>query len=207
MAVVGIIVGPLLERRDFMARRLVLAVIATVAALFVLPGDWLSPVIGRVSEVVTAIRSGSGSSTSNAALHLKDVTHGLTLVANHPIAGLGIRANQPTGLAIPATGSFYIHNDLLYVWLTQGLGAAVLLVALFVSLARRGWEIIAARPQSAFDAGAAATVVFLVLPCMTAAYLSDTIRFPAVVGLAAGLTLDRVMMMRAGSASHAASSA
>jgi len=206
MAIAGIIVGPLLERRDFMARRLVLAVLATAAALLVLPGDWVSPVMGRVGEVVTAIRSGSGSSTSNAALHLKDVTHGIALVASHPIAGLGIRANQPTGLALPPTGSFYIHNDLFYVWLTQGLGAAVLLVALFVSLARRGWEVIAARPQSAFDAGAAATVVFLVLPCMTAAYLSDTVRFPAVVGLVAGLTLDRVRTLRAGSASRSTSS-
>jgi hypothetical protein len=203
MAIAGVLAGPLLERRDFMARRLLLAVLATAAALLALPGDWVSPVMSRVSEVLGAIHSDSVN--TNAALHLKDILHGIPLVVRHPITGLGIRANQPPGLALPPPASFYIHNDLLYVWLTQGLGAAVLLVALFVSLARRGWEILSARPQSAFDAGAAATVAFLVLPCMTAAYLSDTVRFPAVVGLAAGLTLDRVRTMRADSASRSAS--
>ena len=186
---VAFVAVPLVRRRAIVARR-ALAVLACGAAVLALaPGGLRGPVVGRVLEAVNVVQ-GETSERNSSQLHFDDLTVGLKLARAEPWTGIGVRAWQPPGLALTAAPGryLYVHNDLLQTWLRFGLPGVILLGLLFVHLGWRSLRVLGAPGRlDLLDATGAVFAGGVLIPAMTAAFVTTTWRFPAFLGLAAAV--------------------
>lgn len=196
---VALVALPLVRRRAAVTRRVLMILACVVGVLAVAPSGLRAPVVGRVLEAVSVVQ-GETSERNSSQLHLDDITAGVAIARSSPWDGIGVRALQPPGLALPPAPDryLYVHNDLLQTWLRFGLPGLVLLALLFAHLAARSLRLLAARGRlDLVDAAGAVFAGGIAVPAMTAAFLSTTWRFPVLLGLAAAV-LDRAHAGRAG---------
>lgn len=185
MAVVGVVAGTVAVAQRVVLRRLVVLGGLAIVLVGVVPPAARAQVAGRVERAAQVITTGARTDTS-AEGHVGDLRVGLAILKDHPVDGVGPRAKQPRELAARST-DFYIHNDVLNYWLRFGIVAGLLLVALFVSIAWHGIRALRAPSLHVVDAGAAAFLAVVAVPCMTAAFVTSSTRWPMIVGIAVGL--------------------
>lgn len=125
--------------------------------------------------------------------HVEDLKLGWHLVQENFWTGLGPRAPQPEGLAAKASTRIYVHNEWLLDWLRYGPIAALLVVAFAVVLM---WMAVASfrrRGSPLVEPTAALFALSTPANLMLFPFLTTTVRWPLLVGLAIGvLGLARV---------------
>ena len=174
----------------FIARsrlRLLLRLVSTMTALLVvlalvIPG-FAGTVYGQVLSVFDSDSLDGANRLSNDG-RINDMKIAWEAVQSSPLSGLGPNPNL-SGLVV-GEGPLYIHNEFLQLWVQYGLASVLLLVALLALGAKRSL-----RPLNGLSFGVERTAAFLVLMSpamfMTAAFLSRTQRWPALLGIALGV--------------------
>ncbi len=126
--------------------------------------------------------------------HLSDLRLGWDHVRANPWTGVGPLAPQPSGLAAQNVERVYVHNELLQVWLRYGPLAPLLVIVFLAAAALLALRAIRDPDADSIVRSAAAFCLITPLCVMTAPFLSETSRWPLVVGISTGIVaqfLDR----------------
>lgn len=184
LASVGLLALVLLRRGDVrrIARTTVLVLVLIAGVRVALPTTF-STASTRVAAVLsTALGEPTDESTAG---HFTDLSLGLDTALAHPLLGVGAGSSQVVGAASSRASRIYIHNDYLQVWLTGGLLAASLLVALALYAVHLGWRNLTL--VRTFESAAISSFVVLVpFVVFFLPGLSATARVPYVWGIAVG---------------------
>jgi O-antigen ligase len=194
------------------ARRLAIVLAATVAFVAAVPGlgaDVSTRLVGGAPRHVQVgvtddeyDQSSGGVAENSAEGHMKDLKVGWHLVQDHFWTGLGPRAPQQDGLAARLSQRVYVHNEWLLDWLRYGPVAALFVTAFalvfmwlaITSLRRRGSPML--------ERTAALFALSTPPNLMLFPFLTTTVRWPLLIGMAIGvLGLARVDQA-AGSGRH-----
>lgn len=174
----------------FIARsrlRLLLRLVSTMTAILVvlalmIPG-FAGTVYGQVLSVFDSNSLDGANRLSNDG-RINDMKAAWEAVQSSPFAGLGPNPDL-SGLVV-TDGPLYIHNEFLQLWVQYGVASVVLLLALLALGTKRSL-----RPLGGLSFNVERTAAFLVLMSpvmfMTAAFLSRTQRWPALLGIALGV--------------------
>lgn len=179
--------------------RLVLRLISTAAVVCIALAVFLPSVMTGIGHQLSAIWGATQGTAADASVkgHLNDISLGWNAVKASPISGVGPNG-QLVGLVIQGTGPLYIHNQILESWLRFGLLAAVLVVAVQVVLLVQGLRAIRL-PRIDFTVRWAALLLIMApVSMLTAPFLTNTQRWPAILGFAAGLVAAAIGGARAG---------
>jgi O-antigen ligase len=180
----GIALLPLVRQRAAVVVRLACLAAVMLVGVALLPQSAKQSAFKRVGSAVSDAR-GTGNEDS-AVNHQKDVEVGFRIAKDNPYTGIGVWAAQRREFASHDAGRLYVHNDLLQQWLRFGLPGIVLYLLLLGVLAARAFRVLTrTRDLSVVDAASAALGLLLVVPVMTAPFITDTARWPVVVALAA----------------------
>jgi hypothetical protein len=154
------------------------------------PGTGPSP---KATEADIGPTKAQHVADSNAG-HVGDLRLGWTYVRQHLLTGVGPLSPQLPGLAAVGAERVYVHDEWLQDWLRYGPLAPLLVTVLLTAaivLAVRALR----NPESDVTVRAAAVFAVMLPACLvTAPFLSDTSRWPLLVGIAAGiLVADHVI--------------
>ncbi|MBM7492788.1 hypothetical protein JOD64_004010 [Micromonospora luteifusca] len=119
--------------------------------------------------------------------HISDLQVGWDHVRANLWTGVGPSSPQLSGLTASASTRVYVHNELLQDWLRYGPVAPVLV---FVFLSVAGLAALGRLRDPSSDVVVRGAGVFcLIAPLcfMTAPFLSETSRWPVLMGIAAGI--------------------
>lgn len=145
---------------------------------------------GRVETTIESVR-GSASDDSTQG-HLSDLSAAWQAIQNSWVTGVGPEAPAADVPGLVATeGRVYVHNELLLDWLRFGALGALLIVALLALMVALGIRVLQRSP-SAVGASAAALLIAAPVSMMTAPFLTTTVRWPALLGLAAGIAVHEL---------------
>ncbi|WBB70635.1 O-antigen ligase family protein [Micromonospora sp. WMMD812] len=125
--------------------------------------------------------------------HISDLRLGWDYVRANFWTGVGPQSPQLAGMAAADATRVYVHNELLQDWLRYGPAVPLLVVVFLVAA---GLVALRAVRDPASDGIVRSAAVFcLIAPLclMTAPFLSETSRWPLVVGLAAGIVAPLVL--------------
>jgi O-antigen ligase len=142
----------------------------------------------RAVSWVVAVNTG----TADASLrgHTEDIRYGLQHALDSPLLGWG-----PTHAPLPGlfgqSGYIYVHNEYLYSWLRFGLIGALAILLPVVAAAVVAVRRLRVPTRDALDGVAIALLLTAPICAMTAPFFTSTARWPAMLGLAAGLLLYR----------------
>jgi O-antigen ligase len=182
---VALLLGLLFGRnRTRLVLRLLFASGLACAALLV----FFPTVISELGHQLSAIWGATQGTAADASAkgHLNDVSLGWNAVKASPISGVG-PGGHIAGLVVQSRGQLYIHNQVLESWLRFGLLAAVLVVAVQLVLVVQALGTLN-QPGSDFMARWAAQFLLIApVASLTAPFLTNTQRWPAILGLAAGI--------------------
>lgn len=155
-----------------------------LAGLIALP-SLLSTFAERLAVSYATIR-GNGDDVSTGG-HMDDILVVLQHALERPL-GYGSLTPQLTGLFVQS-GSIYVHNELLLDWLRIGFIWFLAVLLLQISLLRDAFKALRQRPDqvSVSVATAAFLMPMFVIASVSAPFLTTTNRWPALVGLAAGI--------------------
>ncbi|MGR6317650.1 O-antigen ligase family protein [Micromonospora soli] len=130
--------------------------------------------------------------TASTGGHISDLRLGWEHVRANFWTGVGPLAPQIDGFAAHEATRVYVHNELLQDWLRYG-PAAPLLVILFLVVAGLAALKALRTPDSDGVVRAAAAFCLIAPLClMTAPFLSETSRWPLVMGVAVGILAGSV---------------
>ncbi|UKA57999.1 O-antigen ligase family protein [Arthrobacter sp. FW306-2-2C-D06B] len=133
--------------------------------------------------------NGVGEDVSTTG-HLDDIAIGLQYALEQP-NGYGPQSQQLTGFFVQS-GSLYVHNELLLDWLRFGLIGLLAVIVLFYSMTRDSiglFRMDQSLVPTAVSAGSFFVPIF-VISSLSAPFLTTTSRWPAILGLAAGIMAD-----------------
>jgi O-antigen ligase len=168
--------------------RLALRLLAATAVVLLALAVFVPTVLSGIGHQLSAVWGATQGSAADASVkgHLSDVSIGWHAVLASPIRGVGPSGHVP-GLVVQGPGTLYIHNQVLESWLRFGLLGALIIVAIQVVILVEGL-IVLRRPQIEFTCRwAALLLVMAPVSMLTAPFLTQTQRWPAVLGFAAGL--------------------
>jgi O-antigen ligase len=111
---------------------------------------------------------------------------GWKAVKASPISGVG-PGGHIAGLVVQSRGQLYIHNQVLESWLRFGLLAAVLVVAAQIVLVLQSLGTLKQPGSDFMSRWAAQFLLIAPVAMLTAPFLTNTQRWPAILGLAAGI--------------------
>jgi O-antigen ligase len=187
---VGAVLLPLIRRRGVVVARLAILVCLLGVSLNLLPAKTRDAAFSRVSSAIEVVR---GTGTEDSALnHEKDIERGYALARENPYVGVGVRAPQPRGFASFESSSLYIHSDFLQVWLTFGLPGLLVYASLLLVLGARAVRLLREHELGVLEASAAAFGLLLAVPAVTAPFVSTTVRWPIMIGLAGAIMRARL---------------
>lgn len=145
--------------------------------------------IGHQLSAIWQASQGSAADTSTQG-HLSDISTGVTAVLAHPVGGVGASGHL-AGLVVQTPGPLYIHNQILESWLRFGIVGGVLVIAVLASLAARGVSALRRHSDDVSISWAALLLIMAPATMMTAPFLTETQRWPALMGFAAGVLAAR----------------
>ncbi|WP_167454780.1 O-antigen ligase family protein [Micromonospora arborensis] len=141
----------------------------------------------RPSPKPPAEQDSAGHQAASTSGHISDLRVGWDHVRANLWTGVGPSSPQLPGLAASASTRVYVHNELLQDWLRYGAAAPVL-VFLFLSVAGiAALGRLRDRSSDVVVRAAAAFCLIAPLCVMTAPFLSETSRWPLLIGAAAGI--------------------
>ncbi len=183
--IVALIVGLAFTRNR---ARLVLRVLAGTAVVLVAMELLLPSVMAEIGRQLAAIWAATQGSAADASVqgHLSDISIGWHAVTASPLLGVGPDGHV-AGLVVQGGGPLYVHNQVLESWLRFGLTGAVLVIVVQVAFIT---QAIGALRHSVDDLTLRwAAFLLLIAPVamLTAPFFTNTQRWPAVLGFAAGL--------------------
>jgi O-antigen ligase len=182
----AVVVLPLIRMNVVVVRRIVTVAMLGLIVFLSLPVSVKETAFGRV-ETAVSVAQGTGNEDS-AENHKLDLEQGYRIARQQPWSGLGVRAAQRREFAHQEIDRLYVHNDPLQVWLRFGLPGIALFLMLFGVLTWRGVATLRRRGLlSVLDAGCAAFAMVLILAVQPAPFVSDTVRWPILVGLVAAV--------------------
>ncbi|MEO3770023.1 hypothetical protein [Micromonospora sp. B9E7] len=129
----------------------------------------------------------AGLQAASTSGHISDLQVGWDHVRANLWTGVGPSSPQLSGLTASASTRVYVHNELLQNWLRYGPAAPVLV---FVFLSVAGLAALGRLRDPSSDVvvrGAAVFCLIAPLCFMTAPFLSETSRWPVLMGVAAGI--------------------
>jgi O-antigen ligase len=141
--------------------------------------------IGHQLSAIWEASQGSAADTSTQG-HLSDISTGLRAVLAHPIGGVGANGHL-AGLVVEQPGSLYIHNQILESWLRFGIVGGLLVIAVLASLVARALPVLRRHSDDISVSWAALLLIMAPVALMTAPFFTETQRWPALMGLAAGV--------------------
>jgi O-antigen ligase len=168
--------------------RLALRVVAGVAIVLVGLGVFAPAELTGIGRQLSAIWGATQGTATDASAqgHISDISIGWNAVKASPISGVG-PGGHLAGLVAEGSGSLYIHNQVLESWLRFGLIGAILVVAAQVAMVVQGLFALR-RPELDFSARWAAMLLIMApVAMLTAPFLTNAQRWPAILGFAAGL--------------------
>ncbi|MET8082933.1 hypothetical protein [Micromonospora sp. NPDC005237] len=121
--------------------------------------------------------------------HLSDLRLGWNYVRANLWTGVGPLAPQLPGLAANNSERVYVHNELLQDWLRYGPLAPLLVILFLAAAALAALKAIRDPGSDVVVRSAAAFCLIAPLCLMTAPFLSETSRWPLVLGIAAGIVV------------------
>ncbi len=168
--------------------RMVVRALYGIAGVLILLAIFKPSVLTQLGHQFSAIWGATQGTAQDASVagHLSDVSAGWRAVKHSPLSGVGPNGQVP-GLVVESTGPLYIHNQVLESWLRFGLIGAVLVIGAQVAFVFEGLRVIK-RPNVDF-LGRWGAMLLLMAPIamLTAPFLTNTQRWPAVLGFAAGV--------------------
>lgn len=181
---IGVALLPLVRQRAALVFRLGCLAAVMLVGMSLLPKQAKQSAFNRVGSAVSVAR---GTGTEDSAVnHQKDIEIGYRIARDNPYGGIGVWAAQRREFASKDQGRLYVHNDLLQQWLRFGLPGITLYLLLLAVLAVRAFRVLRRSGDlTVVDAASAALGLLLIVPVMTAPFLTDTARWPVVVALAA----------------------
>jgi O-antigen ligase len=190
---VALLVSP--QRGRIVARLLGAAAVAVLAAVVLVPS-----LGSQIGDQLSAIWEATQGTAADASVHghLSDISIGWHAVESSPLTGIGPHG-QLLGLVNEGGGQLYVHNQILESWLRFGLIGAVLVVALQVVLVAQAVRVLRRTDTDLLDRWAAMLLLIAPVAMLTAPFLTQTERWPAILGVAAGLVGAR--LGRAGTSS------
>jgi O-antigen ligase len=188
VAVAAVIALAVAYGRGRAARRIATGIGLIVVAALAIPG--VAAQAGtRLYETLYSLNSNADESAKG---HVSDLTVGWAYATQSPVTGIGSRHPPLPGLVVQGPGVVYVHNEWLLDWLRFGLAGLVLITLLFLLLIGQAVAVLRARASSTLAERASAMFVLMVpVSCITAPFLSQTSRWPAMFGLAAGVLASR----------------
>ena len=187
--IVALLVGMVFthQRGRTVLRAVASAAIALVAVELFLPA--VGAAIGHQFAAIWAATQGSAADASVQG-HLSDVTTGWHAILASPLSGVGPNGHV-AGLVVQSNGPLYIHNQVLESWLRFGLAGAVLVIAVQIALVGLALRTLRDTTAGVGVRWAAYLLIMAPVAMLTAPFLTNTQRWPAVLGLAAGLLAAR----------------
>lgn len=141
---------------------------------------------------------GTNDEVSTAG-HVDDIWTGLHYAVAQPW-GYGPSSPQLTGFFVQG-GTLYLHNELLLDWLRFGFIGLIAVLALYVSMMRDCVKVFLqpnGEPVPVAVAASAFLMPTFVISSFSAPFLTTTNRWPAILGLAAGILLAYHSTRRSG---------
>ncbi len=171
------------RRGKLISRVLIGFGVLLIAALFLAPS-----ITAQLGHQLSAIWDATQGSAADASVkgHLSDISVGWHAIEASPLNGVG-PSGHLVGLVVEGGGQLYVHNQLLETWLRFGLVGAVLIVALQVVLALQGLRVVREPASDFFERWGAMLLLMAPIAMLTAPFFTQTERWPAAIGLAAGL--------------------
>lgn len=151
--------------------------------------------IGHQLSAIWQASQGSAADTSTQG-HLSDISTGIKAVLAHPVGGIGANGHL-TGLVVEMPGPLYIHNQILESWLRFGIVGGLLVIAAQATLVVRAVSVLRRHSGDLSLSWAAVLLIMAPAAMMTAPFLTETQRWPALMGLAAGLLAAKRVSVRA----------
>ncbi|MEU0550735.1 hypothetical protein [Micromonospora sp. NPDC005979] len=121
--------------------------------------------------------------------HLSDLRLGWDYVRANLWTGVGPLAPQLPGLAANNSERVYVHNELLQDWLRYGPLAPLLVIVFLAAAALAALKAFRDPDSDVVVRSAAAFCLIAPLCLMTAPFVSETSRWPLVLGIAAGIVV------------------
>jgi O-antigen ligase len=168
--------------------RLVLRGLTGLAVILVGVAVFAPAVLTEIGHELSAIwqaSQGSAADTSTQG-HLSDISIGLKAVLAHPVGGVGANGHI-AGLVVEQPGSLYIHNQILESWLRFGIVGGLLVIAVLASLVARALPVLRRHSDDISVSWAALLLIMTPVTVLTAPFFTETQRWPALMGLAAGV--------------------
>ncbi|MGO9960965.1 MAG: O-antigen ligase family protein [Solirubrobacteraceae bacterium] len=168
--------------------RLILRLLGAGAIVLVAFAIFLPAVMSGIGHQLSAIWGATQGTAADASTqgHLSDIAVGWRAVEASPINGVGPNGHV-LGLVVEGAGPLYIHNEVLESWLRFGIVGALLVVAVQVVLAVQAVRALRLPGLDLMSRWAAMLLVMAPVGMLTAPFLTTTQRWPAILGLAAGL--------------------
>jgi O-antigen ligase len=123
--------------------------------------------------------------------HIEDIRRSWAYIRGHFWTGAGPLAPQLPGLAAATAARVYVHNELLQDWLRYGPVAPLLMTVLLAAAALLALRTLRNSDGDAIERSAAVFCLLTPICVMTAPFLSDTSRWPVLLGVAAGILVLR----------------
>jgi hypothetical protein len=173
------------DKRRAITTVVVAAVIALPILTLVAPG--VVGTAGQRAHSITGVFAGERLDESTEG-HLGDIRVAAALIRKSPITGIGANTGSISGLVAKRT--FYVHNEYLMDWALYGVLGLGMVMALFLVTGAHGLS--ALKAGNDVTSRSAAFFCLLVPVCsITAPFLTTTIRWPTMVGVAAGILSTR----------------
>ncbi|HET9102968.1 MAG TPA: O-antigen ligase family protein [Solirubrobacteraceae bacterium] len=187
--VVALLVGLMVGRNR---ARLILRGLSVLAGILITLAIFAPSVLSEIGrQLATVWGATQGSAADNSTQgHLSDVSVGIRAVLAHPVAGIGAGGHLP-GLVVETPGPLYIHNQILESWLRFGIVAALLVVAVQVTLIRQAIVLLRRHADDLTVSWAALLLIMAPVAMLTAPFFTQNQRWPAMIGLAGGLVAAR----------------
>lgn len=187
--IVALLVGLVVARhRARLVLRGLIGATLILAAVAVFAPSVLTE-IGHQLSAIWQASQGSAADTSTQG-HLSDISVGLNAVLAHPVGGIGANGHL-AGLVVEAPGPLYIHNQILESWLRFGIVGGLLVIAVQATLVVRAVSLLRRHSDDISLSWAALLLIMAPAAMVTAPFLTETQRWPALLGFAAGLVATR----------------
>lgn len=177
--------------------RLVLRGLAGLGVLVIITAVAAPSVLSDVGHQLSAIwQASQGSAADNSTQgHLSDISTGIRAVLAQPISGVGAGGHVP-GLVVETPGTLYIHNQILESWLRFGIVGGLLMIAVQIAFVVQGVRLLGRHAADLTVSWAALLLIMAPAAMITAPFFTETQRWPALLGLAAGLVAARPRAVR-----------
>jgi O-antigen ligase len=187
--IVALLIGLVFARHR---ARLVLRGLSVLVLLLVLAELFLPAVTAEIGHQLSAIWAATQGSAADASVqgHLSDVSIGWHAVTASPLSGVGPNGHV-AGLVVQGPGPLYIHNQELESWLRFGLAGALMVIAVQLVLIVQSVGALRRSPGDFTVSWAAYLLLIAPVSMLTAPFFTNTQRWPAIIGFAAGLVAAR----------------